>query len=250
MKQQALWSALFAREQGTSGKGSLLIIGGIAAGAGVAAARLTASGVASAGATSGIPGVAGWLLDFDLAAVTILLLAGVFRLLVRPGEDHATGWLTGYMAGGGSRAGYLLALWGSVVVVMVIAILVVAPAYGVAYALAGGGTAPLNRLPRLLLAAPAAIGSACAAAVAIGAVTRDTAAAVAVVVLLIVVPAAIALPLFLRSALPEWAGMLLFLHLPPRPDGRLNFVLQNSAYILIVGGALLWFADRLVARRA
>jgi hypothetical protein len=250
MRRLVLWSALFARERGAHPRLSVLVVVGVAAGMGAAAARMAAAGVVPTNAPGGEFGPVGWLLEFDKAAVTILLLAGAFRLLVRPGEDHTSGWLTGYIASGGSREAYLVSLWGAVVAVMTIAALIVAPVFGVAWWLAGGGSAPLARLPQVLMVAPLAIGAACVAAAAIGAVTRDTAAAVAIVVLLIVVPAGIAIPLYLRSALPEWAGTLLSLHLPPRPDGRLGFVLQNVAYIVIVGGLLASFADRLVARRA
>jgi hypothetical protein len=243
-----LWSALFARERGAHGWVQLAVLLAVAAGAGVAAARNGGLATEGAGLLSLLTG---WLLRFDVTALVLAGGAGVFRLLVRPAEDHASGWLVGYIATGGSRVAYVVALWAAVVAAMLAALVVVLPVFGVAHVLAGGGAAPLQRLPRVLLLAPFLLGSLGIFALIIGAVTRDTAAAFAVLLLVIAIPTALAAPFFFRETLPAWAGTLLFLHLPPRPSGGIgDYVLQHAAYILIVGGVGMWLAGRVVARRA
>jgi hypothetical protein len=248
MKASVLWSALFARERGVHGRLQLAVLLVVAAGAGVAAAR--SSGFATEGAGL-VSLLTGGVLNFDVTALVLASVAGVVRLLVRPAEDHASGWLVGYIASGGSRSTYVVALWGAVVAAILAALVVVLPVFAVTHALAGGGAAPLQRLPRVLLLAPLVLGSLCMFALIIGTVARDTAAALAVLLLLIAVPLAVAAPFFFREMLPEWAATLIFLHLPPRPSGgTLAYVLQHMAYILIVGGVGTWLADRVVARRA
>jgi hypothetical protein len=246
MTPMVLWSALFARERGVHPKTQLLAVAVVAAVAGVVAARTLAAGSGAAP-----PPMLRWLLDFDAHAALLLGLAGVLRLLARPAEDQAAGWVTGYVASGGTRQGYALGLWGAVAGTMIIALLVAVPAFGIAKLAAGGGTLPLGRLVRVLLFAPLVIASMCAAAAVVGTLARDTAAATALAFLLVALPLAAAAPSYFRGELSQWAATLLFLHLPPRPPvvGP-GFVLQHAAYILVSGAVLVVIAERVVARRA
>jgi hypothetical protein len=246
MKQRELWTALFVREQGRRRGVQLLLLVALAAAAGVVGAKL-GQGAAAAGLADSR--VLAWIRQFDATAVLLLGLLGMVRLLARPAADHRSGWLVGYIASGGSRHGYLLGLWAAVLASLVLAVYVIAPVFALSMAAAGDGGEALRRLPRVLLLTPFLLASMCAAATLLGGVTKDGIAAGLAACALVAVPVVAIAVLAAAGMLQPWMEWLLLLHLPPRPsEPGLGFVLQHSAYILVLGACGVLLADRITGR--
>lgn len=246
MRAAALIRMLAARER----LSTVTLARGLAAMAvlaGLAAVRLAADG--GAGPQRG---PARLVAEFDTAVAVMLAVLGCVRLTSRPAEDHADGWLHGHVGCGGSRAGWLGAVYLAVTLWLAAALTVVLATFGSTVLLAGGGSHVLERMPRVWLGGLLLIASFSAFGLAAGVVAKDAGAALALAALAFVLPFALTVPWVILTdapGLPRWAGLVLFGHLPPLGvAARHGLLLHHAVYLGAAYAAGRWLAPRVVGR--
>jgi hypothetical protein len=194
--------------------------------------------------------VMGLLIEFDGTAAAMLAILTLLRLMVRPAEDHVAGWLLPYIAAGGKRWMYLFAVAAAVGTAMIAAWLALAVGFATATALVGGGYAPLQRIPMVLLRLLLVILPYGMAGLLLGVITRNAARAVTLVFLSLVVPAmAIIAYVAHTEDLPDWLIRVAYFHVPRMSQDTLGgFLAENAIYVCVCTGLVLFLSESLIAR--
>ena len=171
--------------------------------------------MAAAGPPIGGPALA--ITRFDITVATALALLAAVRLTARPAEDHAAGWLHGFVGSGGSRRAYIAALDLAVTISCSIAYTVCLVVFPTVLLLMGGGTEALSRAPAMWVMGSMLIASFAAYGLAAGILIKDSGAALAVAVVTFVLPFAVAVPYLLMTdtLMPKWARLAVFAYIPP-----------------------------------
>lgn len=230
--QDPLLGAMVRREAGSHVWLSLAALGLM----GILAAWTAASGhAASAG------GAVRWLVQFDTTLPILLSVTGGLRLLQRPAEDRAGGWLFGYCGNTGRRAAYAFALWAGAVVVAVAALLWGVLAFTAGTLLFGLAPDPLTTIGARLLMGVLLIGSVSSYGLLIGIVSRDFGIALLIATVAVALPLAISVPYVLAhdALLPDLPRKLMVAHLPPMslppgPRGVFHHLLYMTALSLVL----------------
>jgi hypothetical protein len=190
-----------------------------------------------------------YVVRFEFYAGLMLLFLCGLRLLTRPIEDRAAGWMVPWVVATGRQRDYLLFLLIAVVVATAVAWVTVTAAFVSSVALFGGGTDHLARLPGALRRLPLLWLGFGVLALLIGLLARDTATAVAAAAALVLAPGVATLIHFHVTGMPS-AGFirLTMIHLPPPTTGFIETVWQFALYFGVYASLILVTARRVVGR--
>jgi len=183
----------------------------------------------------------------DRFAMLLSLLACV-RALHHPAVDHAHGWVHAYCANAGDRRDYVLTLAAAIALPAVAAYVLAMVAYAIVYTVFGGS---VDR--QFVVGIPVGIvliGSFTLYGLILGTLFRDFGTSLTAAILGVVLPLIVMAVYALRydAVLPARVHRAITLHFPPMGMEPLSMLLQNAAYVLVLGVIALRLSVSRVAR--
>jgi hypothetical protein len=246
MNSGALFAALMAREAGSRPAVELSAVALLGTASGFTVGRIGQTELAA----GGLSGIGEFLASLDAYAIALMALLGLFRVLARVPEDAMAGWTIPYVTAGGSRRALALLTCAAVVATMYVVLLTWSLSFGAGHLLAGGGAAPLLKVPSAMARSIPLLFALSGLGLMVGLLARSQSTALSILAAAVAAPTILVITVVKQQERwPDHLARVAFLHLPPRFDSPTGTLLGEYAiYIAVVLTLAAWLAERRIGR--